>query len=88
MHTSYYDPTPKQLKLASLGRKLITISETMPMKGLTDEQIGRTNRMASFGEALTRIGTVFGPANVEELLKVSGVELAEAEEFLKEAKGA
>lgn len=74
--------TQNQIILAQIGRKLMDMSETMPMKSLTDEQIARTNRMSSFGDALTRFGTTFGPRNVTEVLKLSGVTLEEAQEFM------
>lgn len=85
---SYYDPTPAQLTLAKIGRKLMDISATTPMKGLSDAEIGRFNRMASFGDALTRVGTIFGPANVKEILKTSRCDAAEAQEFMKIGMGA
>ena len=79
---NYYDPSANELKLATIGRRLMDISANTPMKGLTNEEIGRTNRMASFGDALTRIGTLFGPKDIKELLRVSGVSTEEATEFL------
>lgn len=85
---SYYDPTPNQIKLAGIGRRLMDIAATSPMKGLKDAEIGRFNRMASFGDALTRVGTVFGPSNVKEILKASAVEADEAQEFMKLGMGA
>ena len=80
---SPYDPTKTQVIVAAIGRKLMDISVNMPMKGLKDDEIARSNRMSSFGDALTRFGTSFGPRNLKEVLKLSGVTQAEAEEFLK-----
>lgn len=80
---SYYDPTPSQIKLAGIGRNLMDIAATVSMKGLKDAEIGRYNRMASFGDTLTRVGVVFGPKTVEEILKASRITEAEATEFLK-----
>jgi|TARA_A200000159_G_scaffold143128_1_gene147151 hypothetical protein len=80
---SPYDPTKNQVIVAAIGRKLMDISVNMPMKGLKDDEIARSNRMSSFGDALTRFGTSFGPRNLKEVLKLSGVTQAEAEEFLK-----
>lgn len=74
--------TQNQIILAQIGRKLMDMSETMSMKGLTDEQIARTNRMSSFGDALTRFGTTFGPRNLKEVLELGGVSLEEAQEFM------
>lgn len=78
-----YATTANQRIVASIGRKLMEISATMPMKGLKDEDIARSNRMSSFGDALTRFGTAFGPRTLEEVLKTSGVTEAEAAEFMK-----
>ena len=78
-----YDTTKNERVVATIGRKLMDISCTMPMKGLKDAEIARTNRMSSFGDALTRFGTAFGPKNLDEVLKVSGVSKQEAEEFMK-----
>jgi hypothetical protein len=80
---SAYDPTPTEIKVASIGRKLMDISVNMPMKGLKDEEIARSNRMSSFGDALTRFGSTFGPRNLNEVLKLSGVSVEEAEEFMQ-----
>lgn len=80
---SAYDPTPTEIKVAIIGRKLMDISVNMPMKGLKDEEIARSNRMSSFGDALTRFGSTFGPRNLNEVLKLSGVSVKEAEEFMQ-----
>lgn len=80
---SYYSPSKNEIIVATIGRKLMDISETMPMKGLKEEDIARSNRMSSFGDALTRFGTTFGPRNLEEILKATGVSKKEAEEFMK-----
>ena len=80
---SAYDPTPNEIIVAKIGRKLMDISVNMPMKGLKDEEIARSNRMSSFGDALTRFGSTFGPRNLNEVLKLSGVSVKEAEEFMK-----
>lgn len=85
---SYYDPTPAQIQLAGIGRRLMDISATTSMKGLKDDEIGRYNRMASFGDALTRLGTTFGPQDVKEVLKSARVDAKEAQEFIKIAMGA
>lgn len=80
---SYYDPSNAELKLARIGRQLMEISATAPMKGLKDAEIGRYNRMASFGDALTRVGTVFGPRDLSKLLLTANVTVEEAQEFFK-----
>jgi len=85
---SYYDPSKNQLILARIGRRLMDISATAPMKGLKDAEIGRYNRMASFGDALTRFGTTFGPSNISDLIVQSGVTADEATEFFTLGKGA
>lgn len=78
-----HETSKNQIILGNIGRRLMDISATAPMKGLKDAEIGRYNRMASFGDALTRFGTTFGPRNVDEVLNTSGVTRKEAEEFMK-----
>jgi len=78
-----YAPTKNERVVANIGRKLMDISENMSMKGLKEEDIARSNRMSTFGDALTRFGTAFGPKNLNDVLKVSGVSKREAEEFMK-----
>ena len=85
---SYYDPSNAELKLARIGRQLMEISATAPMKGLKDAEIGRYNRMASFGDCLTRVGTLFGPTDLKNILKQSGCTTEEATEFFKLGQGA
>lgn len=80
---SNYDPTKNEVLVASIGRRLMDISVNMPMKGVKDDVIARSNRMSSFGDALTRFGTTFGPRNLNEVLKLSGVSKQEAEEFMQ-----
>ena len=78
-----HETSKNQIILGNIGRRLMDISATAPMKGLKDAEIGRYNRMASFGDALTRFGTTFGPRSVDEVLNTSGVTRQEAEEFMK-----
>lgn len=78
-----HETSKNQRILGQIGRRLMDISATSPMKGLKDDEIGRFNRMASFGDALTRFGTTFGPRSVDEVLNTSGVTRKEAEEFMK-----
>ena len=78
-----HETSKNQIILGQIGRRLMDISATAPMKGLKDAEIGRFNRMASFGDALTRFGTTFGPRSVDEVLNTSGVTRKEAEEFMK-----
>ena len=80
---NYYDPTPNQLKLASIGRKLMDVAATTSMKGLKDDEIGRFNRMASFGDTLTRVGALFGPKNLKEILDTARITQDEATEFMQ-----
>jgi len=77
-----YETSKNQMILGKIGRRLMDISETAPMKGLKDAEIGRFNRMATFGDTLTRFGNAFGPRNLDEVLKTSGVSLDEAKEFM------
>tara|TARA_B110000503_G_scaffold14068_1_gene19218 strand:- start:431 stop:697 length:267 start_codon:yes stop_codon:yes gene_type:complete len=83
MRKSVYDPSEKELSIAKLGRKLMDLSENMYMKGFSDAEIGRSNRMSTFGHVLTGFGTTFGARNLDEVLKKSGVSKEEAEEFMQ-----
>ncbi len=77
--------TAEQIKFVRIGSKLMDMSEGMNMKGLKDADIALVNKMSSFGEALTRIGTSFGPRNISDVLKLSGVTLEEAQRLVKMA---
>lgn len=84
-----YVDDPKMKVIASMGRKLMDISAKMPMgKGVSDDEIAKSNKMSSFGDALTRFGTDFGPKNMAELLKTARVSPEEAKEFLALAQKA
>ena len=74
-----------QIQLVRIGSKLMDMSETMPMKGLSDAEVAVVNKMSSFGEALTRIGTPFGPRTLKDVLALSGVTLEEAQKIVKMA---
>ena len=80
---SSYDPTKNELIVAGIGRKLMDISVNTSLKNATPETIARSNRMSSFGDTLTRFGAPFGPKNLAEVLKTSGVTKQEASEFMK-----
>lgn len=79
---SQYDLTKNQLIVSNIGRKLMDISVNTPMKGLDAEGIARTNRMSTFGDTLTRFGAPWGPKNLSEVLKTSGIGEKEAAEFM------
>ena len=84
-----YGDDPKTKMIATLGRRLMDMSAKMPMgKGVSDDDIAKSNRMSSFGDALTRYNTDFGPKNMKELLKVARVSAEEAAEFIELAKKA
>ena len=84
-----YGDDPKTKMIANLGRRLMDMSAKMPMgKGVSDDEIAKSNRMSSFGDALTRYNTDFGPKNMKELLKVARVSAEEAAEFIELAKKA
>jgi|TARA_B110000977_G_scaffold112764_1_gene146047 hypothetical protein len=80
---SQYDLTKNQLIVSNIGRKLMDISVNTPMKGLDAEGIARTNRMSTFGDTLTRFGAPWGPKNLSEVLKTSGIGEKEAAEFMQ-----
>ena len=84
-----YGDDPKTKMIANLGRRLMDMSAKMPMgKGVSDDDIAKSNRMSSFGDALTRFNTDFGPKNMKELLKIARVSAEEAAEFIELAKKA
>jgi len=64
---------PKHKKLANIGRALMTHSETASMKGADDAKIGMFNQMSSLGNELTKFGTIFGPKDLNGLMKATGL---------------
>tara|TARA_B110000503_G_scaffold97521_1_gene146355 strand:+ start:355 stop:774 length:420 start_codon:yes stop_codon:yes gene_type:complete len=70
-----YETNPAYKKLASIGRALMAHSETASMKGKTDDEIGMFNKMSTFGDALTRYGTTFGPKNIQDVMKDTGLDM-------------
>jgi hypothetical protein len=56
------DNSPETKKLAAIGRVLMD-------RAITTKDDALSNLMASFGDALTRYGSPFGPASPEELMK-------------------
>lgn len=83
-----YENDPQSRKLAALGRKLMDMSANMPMKGASDEEIDKSNKMSALGDALTRWGTAFGPKNVKDLVKATGLEPKDIQELLAMAQKA
>ena len=77
-----YENSDQARKLAALGRTMMDISANMPMKGASDADIEKSNKMSSLGDALTRWGTSFGPKNVKDLVKTTGLEPKEIQELL------
>lgn len=84
-----YGDDPKTRMIADLGRKLMDMSAKMPMgKGVSDDEIAKSNRMSAFGDALTRFNTDFGPKNLKDVIKLARVTPEEAKEFLELAQKA
>ena len=84
-----YGDDPQTKMIADLGRRLMDISAKMPMgKGVSDDDIAKSNRMSSFGDALTRFNTDFGPKNLKDVIKSARVTPQEAMEFIELAKKA
>jgi hypothetical protein len=84
-----YGDDPKSKMIADLGRRLMDMSAKMPMgKGVSDEEIEKSNKMSAFGDALTRFNTPMGPRNMQELIKAARVSPEEAKEFLDMASKA
>lgn len=81
---SSYDPSANSLVLASIGRKLMNISEDMINKNNNDDSAIRlANRMSSFGDAMTCYGAPWGPKSLDALLKLTGATKKEAELYMK-----
>ena len=84
-----YGDDPKTKMIADLGRRLMDMSAKMPMgKGVSDEEIEKSNKMSAFGDALTRWNTDFGPKDLKGVIKLSRVTPEEAKEFLELAQKA
>jgi hypothetical protein len=89
VNEAIYGDDPQTKMIADLGRRLMDISAKMPMgKGVSDEEIAKSNRMSSFGDALTRFNTDFGPKNLKDVIKSARVTPQEAMEFIELAKKA
>ena len=84
-----YGDDPKTRMIADLGRRLMDMSAKMPMgKGVSDEEIAKSNKMSAFGDALTRWNTDFGPKDLKGVIKLARVTPEEAKEFLELAQKA
>lgn len=84
-----YGDNPQMRAYAAMGRTLMDLSASMKItKDTPDEEIAKSNKMAAFGDALTRFGTSWGPKNVKELLDTARVSGEEAKEFIELAKKA
>ena len=89
VNEAIYGDDPQTKMIADLGRRLMDISAKMPMgKGVSDDEIAKSNRMSSFGDALTRFNTDFGPKNLKDVIKSARVTPQEAMEFIELAKKA
>lgn len=71
-----FDLTPQQRRVASLGRVLMDQAPKVKDDGLS-------NLMAKVGNELTNFGAVFGPRNMQDLLRKTGT----TEEVLKKLLG-
>ena len=84
-----YGDDPKTRMIADLGRRLMDMSAKMPMgKGVSDEEIEKSNKMSAFGDTLTRFGSDFGPKNLKDVIKAARITPEEAKEFLELAQKA
>lgn len=81
---SSYDPSTNSLVLATIGRKLMNISEDIINKNNNDDNAVRSaNRMSSFGDAMTSYGAPWGPKTLDALLELTGATKKEAELYMK-----
>jgi hypothetical protein len=84
-----YGDDPKLRQFASMGRTLMDLSAKMKItKDTPDSEIDKSNKMAAFGDALTRFGTSWGPKNATELCQQARCTGEEAKEFIALAKKA
>ena len=74
-----YEITPAQRQIAELGRVLMD-------KAVTTKDDVLSNTMAKVGSSMTEFGTTWGPRNVDELLKATGVDAAMLRKLLAYAQ--
>jgi hypothetical protein len=60
MAQSFFEATPEQRKLATIGRQMMDFSENASMKGLKDAEIAVFNELSHVGNMLTHYGAPFG----------------------------
>lgn len=77
------ETTPEQKKLADIGRALMAHSESVSMKGKTEDEIALFNKMSELGRQLTEFGTSYGPRNQKDLMKKTGLSLAMIGKFME-----
>ena len=71
-----YETGTVNKKLATIGRALMTHSETASMKGKDDNAIKMYNQMSALGNTLTKFGTTFGPKNVKDVMDETDLDAA------------
>jgi hypothetical protein len=74
-----YELTPAQRQIAELGRVLMD-------KAVTTKDDELSNTMAKVGSSMTEFGTTWGPRNLDELLKATGVDAAMLKKLLAYAQ--
>jgi len=71
-----YETGTVNKKLATIGRALMTHSETASMKGKDDNAIKIDSQMSALGNTLTKVGTTFGPKNVKDVMDETDLDAA------------
>lgn len=74
-----YEITPAQRQIAELGRVLMD-------KAVTTKDDELSNTMAKVGSSMTEFGSAWGPRNLDELLKATGVDAAMLKKLLAYAQ--
>ena len=77
--TAGYEITPAQRQIAELGRVLMD-------RAVTTKDDELSNTMAKVGSSMTEFGSAWGPRNLDELLKATGVDAAMLKKLLAYAQ--
>lgn len=79
-----FNINPKHKAIAALGRKMIDMSSNM--KGTDDNTLMIANALSRLGEALDSFGATFGPKNMADVVKMTGMSQQVVQSLIKRAK--
>jgi|TARA_B110000908_G_scaffold87661_1_gene104591 hypothetical protein len=68
-----YETSPEQKQLANVGRALMNHANSAQLKGKSDDEVMMYNKVSTLGDALTRFGADWGPKNLKDLEKITGL---------------